>query len=67
MKERQKSLSWENLKKSGEAICNYEKLAKMDIELVRSSSRSSSTTQCSISTSDSWTLDLVSLLNIQFQ
>jgi hypothetical protein len=50
MKDRQQSLSWENLKKSCDMICNYEKPAKIDNEVVRSSS-----------SSDSWTFDLVSL------
>jgi len=36
-------------------------------ELIRSSSSNSSlTTHCSVSTSDSWTLDLVNLLNLEF-
>jgi len=48
MKDRQQSLSWENLKKSCETICNYEKPATIDNGVVRSSS-----------SSDSWTLDLV--------
>ena len=56
MKER-KSLSWGDLKKSCEAICNAEKLITMDNELIPSSSPTT--------TSDSWILDLVNLLNIE--
>ncbi|CAF2595835.1 unnamed protein product [Rotaria sp. Silwood2] len=60
IKERRKSLSWENLNKSCEFISNYRKLPKLTKDLIHSpsSSNSSSTTHCSISTSDSWTLDL---------
>ncbi|CAF1379379.1 unnamed protein product [Rotaria sp. Silwood1] len=58
IKERKKSLSWENLNKSCEFISNYRKLTKDIIHSSSSSSNSSLTTHCSSSTSDSWTLDL---------
>ncbi|CAF3652814.1 unnamed protein product [Rotaria sordida] len=58
IKDRKKSLSWENLNKSCELISNFRKLSKLTEDSIHSSSSSSSTTHRSISTPDSWTHDL---------
>lgn len=65
MKQRKKSLSWENLNKSCECCSNHRKIQKLTTDLIHSppsplSSNSSSIANCSLSTSDSWTHDKVS-------